>query len=266
MGRFCSTKKLLYELNRLDRLLDMYFEKDQYKNSSITESVLNRKWWRSGNAAIPKHELLPLTISPYFKREVLDRNPSFPLNTFKDGSFSLSNVENEDEMNMILSFVPQKAEGYPYRYKFKSAHRVQNEALWAVFKAKATDAGFYYGFHGPLSDENMESILTLGFAPQMCRTGAYGPGSYLAKDPVVSMRHFGVFDEETKTVSLILVACALGKICLRSSGSEDKMIPDGYGAFGIGGDRSGPEVVVVQDYRRIYPAYVVTYTFEDIDS
>jgi hypothetical protein len=56
-----------------------------------------------------------------------------------------------------------------------------------------------------------------------------------------------------------MTACALGKILPFANEPTAPLIPEGYGAFDIGG-----EIVVIQDYRLAYPAYVLTYSLEQV--
>ncbi len=60
-------------------------------------------------------------------------------------------------------------------------------------------------------------------------------------------------------MSVIMTACALGKTLQFNGIPTDPLIPEGYGAFDIGG-----EVIVIQDYRLAYPAYVLTYTLQRV--
>jgi hypothetical protein len=228
---------------------------------SLIEAVLNKRWWVSGS---PVEELNqdPFTISKYFKSVVLDKTTDFPVNLSTHGSYALSDVSDSEELKMLSDLIPMKCITPVYIYKFKSAKRVQNPALQSVFKDHAPDSGHLVCFHGSgvyYDDDAMASILAFGFAPQLCKKGIYGPGTYFAKDIVPSLVHYGHYHRSNNTVSVIMTACALGKILPFANEPSAPLIPEGYGAFEIGG-----EIIVMQDYRLAYPAYVLTYSLEQV--
>jgi hypothetical protein len=230
-------------------------------NHSLLEAVMNRRWWVSGTSASELSQD-PFKISKCFKEVVLDRTTACPLNPFTHGSYTLSAVTDSGELKMLSDLIPMQFITPSCIYKFESAQRVQNPTLQSVFRDHAPDSGHMICFHGSggsCDDEAMDSILAFGFAPQLCKTGAFGPGTYFAKDIVPSLEHYGHYHVGNKTMSIIMTACALEKTLQFKIEPTDPLIPEGYGAFDIGGD-----VIVIQDYRLAYPAYVLSYTMQPV--
>jgi hypothetical protein len=230
----------------------------------FVQDVLQRRWWTLGAPELSRRMPAPFPPSAYFKRVVLDGHPSTPLNRQRVGAYSLSEVDDPRELRRLRAVLPTQFERGPYTYTFRSAKRVQNETLQSLFEACAPDSHYVLGFHGTGDgNDSLVSIMAFGFAPQLCETGIFGPGTYFARDLIPALVYYGQYDGRASTVSILMAACALGLTRRFEWVPDDLRIPDGYGAFEIG-TGGLDDVLVVQDYRLVYPAYILTYAFAPI--
>ena len=179
-----------------------------------------------------------------------------PINPLAPASFVANVVDDPAELDMILQLAPRET-ALPYEhtfraFRFASALRVQNERLLEVFQSFASGE-FRVGFHGTRDNGNYESILTFGFTPHISRTSTYGAGTYLAAQPALCLSQYT--EPMGPYAAVIMTACALGE--LKPYDRKNMHLEAHQGALHLRDDDS--EAFVVQDYRRIYPAYVLLY-------
>ena len=220
------------------------------------------KWWRDGGFMEwkkdypegPLYEYKPegprfdMRVPTAYYQKIVGNE--FPLNPFKTASYFKERVTDETELQRLN--VPRNLENFTYRYQFKEAFRVKNHSLWHVFTGN-DGSSISTGFHGPIDLDNLNSVLTFGFAPHRCRTGIYAPGTYFARSPDVPLLEYGAYDSQTTSVIMAVIA---GRSC--PIPPEPSKIPTGCSAFSDG------EVFIVQDYTCVYPAYVLTFDYDKI--
>ena len=227
---------------------------------AFVEAVLSRHWWRMPGAAPyddDDSEAPPDMRTPTenFTRAMQGASFVPPLNPLTPAGFIVDTVDDPAELDMIMQLAPRETalpgEDSFRAFRFASALRVQNEQLLEMFRSVARGGGFRVGFHGTIDNNNYQSILQFGFAPHRSHTNVYEVGTHLAAHPGLCLSHYTT--PMGNYAAVIMGACALGEL----KAYEPGHLQAHQGAFRRGADEF--EEFIVQDYRRIYPAYVLLY-------
>jgi len=232
---------------------------------AFVEAVLSRHWWRAPDVTPHVFDYDDnefgqgrdmRTPTPNFAQGLRGAGFMPPINPLAPASFVANVVDDPAELDMILQLAPREtalsAERTYRAFRFASALRVQNEHLLEMFRSCASGE-FRVGFHGTRNNYNYKSILTFGFTPHISQTSSYGAGTYLAAQPALCLSQYT--EPMGPYVAVIMTACALSE--LKPYERENMHLEAHQGALHLRSDDF--EAFVVQDYRRIYPAYVLLY-------
>ena len=239
---------------------------------AIVTDVLTQRWWSAPlllPTASPPHDDDDDDVRRVPTRKFAGLSHHHPLNPLiapAMGFVAPVVVDDASSGELLQQRVPERVDDEGgLTYRFACALRVQNrELLHRTIGecARTTGQGYRLAFHGT-SPDHMESIMTFGFLPHRVQRDADGPGTYLARRCEVALRGYSeVYGDGYAAV--IAVACVFGENMVRvnaASSAHRHLDPQkGEGAIAIVSQTTEEEeVYVVQDYRRMYPAYVLLY-------
>jgi len=266
------------ELRRGNLEARLQFASEQRECENFFVELIKRKiWWQvhgdiTDNTEYMSHGKRARTESLRYQ-EYKDDGVSFGgKNTQSRSIFSLHQVEvGSGEWNTVAELL--KFSHNSVAARLCAIQRVQNPELHAIWLGYMKDnppedpkIEFRIGYHGATCTSRWSSILSQGVQPALCRHGKCGVGTFFAGDAAESLNpgyapsYTCRSDPETKKYCFIgLFACYAGKT--KISLSAGGPIPKGYGSHGS--QDSGPDCIptafCVQDYARVYPAYMLTF-------
>ena len=256
------------------------FFTDVYPQETVDfiTAVYDRRWWQ------PTEHLRPV-ISEFDKSKTVSNavtkilkeypHAAFPINPLVPTPTYLLPIQEDSEKELLHQLIPTGFEtNYGTRttkYTFLRAERVQNSELMDIFSTVPRHE-IRCAYHG--SDTgSTDHILTCGFAPQVSRYGNREyPGIHLANHPKHILPYKCELDSRNKTARCILALCAPGQILTDTlpHGEGYKLIPSPYGSFAyrdsdnesLAMQDCGYESLTIQDWRKMYPAYVLTFAVD----
>ena len=246
------------------------------EDRALVTDVLTQRWW-----SLDEKEAEVSCYDPKLHSRGLDVRhptrqfeglPQMMLNPLAPARFLALAVPSDSEELRMLRGVPERVEEYNRTYRFACALRVQNRALLQNTIgecARSTGNGYRFAFHGTHSGY-LASIMAFGFVPHNVHTGSFGPGTYLARNCASALasyaRPYRTPDGE-EYAAVVVGACVFDELVPVNASSvyeEQTLDPRTQGAIAVHGNGSSVEegevFYVVQDYRRVYPAYVLLYS------
>ena len=248
---------------------------------ALVADVLTQRWWT--HLQEEQEAEVPFDADRHAKgrdvriptRQFADLPaPHPPLNPLTPASFIAPVVdEGSEELHMVLrlSRARERVDQYNRTYHFQAALRVQNRTLLhrTIGEcARITGDGYRLAFHGAPT-AFLASIMGLQHVVQR---GAHGPGTYLAHDCETSLSYYsGIYrnpqdDDGAQYAAVVVVACTFGELARVDASAARptrELHHETQGAIAVHDPGSAQDAVyVVQDFRRIYPAYVLLYRVE----
>ena len=254
---------------------------------ALVADVLTQRWWT--HLQEEEQEAVPFDADRHAEgRDVRVPSKQFAalhaprsmLNPLAPAAFIAPVVVDagspELEMLLRLARAPVQVDVWNRTYHLEAALRVQNRALLhrTIGEcARHTGDGYRLAFHGAPT-AFLASIMGYGFLPHIVKRGAYGPGTYLAHDCEASLSYYSEIyrnpqeedDGGAQYAAVVVVACTFGELARVGANAvrpTRELHHETQGAIAVHDPGSAQDAVyVVQDFRRIYPAYVLLYRVE----
>ena len=247
---------------------------------ALVADVLTQRWWT--HLQEEQEEAVPFDADRHAEgRDVRVPSKQFAdlhaprsmLNPLDPAAFIAPAVDAgspELEMLLRLARAPVHVDVWNRTYHLEAALRVQNRALLhrTIGEcARHTGGGYRLAFHGAPT-AFLASIMGYGFLPHIVKRGAYGPGTYLAHDCEASLSYYSEIyrNDGAQYAAVVVVACTFGELArvgANAARPTRELHHETQGAIAVHDPGSAQDAVyVVQDFRRIYPAYVLLYRVE----
>jgi len=251
--------------------------------SNVILDILSMKWWDERVEKIDAMQPFPVSqysgrkfkVSADRMRQMQERGIVYH-KALEDVPYSLCLVSaDSDEARAITNLLQLDHIKLPATNKLCSILRVQNNDLHYRFRSfldvyppKDYRKEIRLLYHGTQRVEQWDFILSQGIRPELCRAAFFGKGTYFASDIGVSFQFSDAFynDDFSRAYSAIgLFMCYVGDTKENMNPQMNpEEIPYGYGSFGELNTKTSskneiPEVFVLQDTRRAYPAYILIF-------
>ena len=235
------------------------------EDALLCESVLSQRFWNTGEWFGENHgeEVLspmePERRSPIVQRGYIANPQHTHYSLWTPTASERALVESIASRQFAFSHHDAPA---PH-----AILRVQNPFLLHVFRGTA--GARWVGFHGlywGLADD----VLRRGLRPDLCVSASsarYGFGAYVSRNPAM-FQFASVFParrrEPTEQPYVAVLLCCIAADVVLQHTDDSPILAQDAGAHAYG-DAAGASwhTLCLQDWRRIYPAYVIVYPYEE---
>jgi len=251
---------------------------------NVILDIISMKWWDEYPEKIDAMQPFPVSqysekmfkVSDARMRQMQERGVVYH-EALENAPYSLCSVSsNSDEARTITNLLCLDHIDLPATSKLCSILRVQNNALHSRFRSflNTHPPNDYKKeirllYHGSRRVDQWDLILSQGIRPELCKAAFFGQGTYFASNITHSFRYGECFyddDDFSKEYSAIgLFMCYVGDTKENINPTmNSKEIPGGYGSFGEFDTKTStenkiPEVFILQETRRAYPAYILIF-------